>query len=42
VASQRGLELRFTGGGQVTAQEPAAGDIVPVGSAVRVRNGVEH
>lgn len=38
VASQRRLALRFDGPGPVVAQEPEAGEIVPVGSVVRVEN----
>ena len=38
VASQRQLELRFTGPGEVLEQEPAPGEIVPFGSPVQVRN----
>jgi len=39
VASQRRLDLRFTGAGAVLGQEPEPGEIVPLGSAVRVENG---
>jgi len=39
VASQRGLQLRFSGAGDVLRQDPAPGEIVPVGSHVRVENG---
>jgi hypothetical protein len=39
VATQRRLELRFTGAGAVSAQDPPAGEIVPFGSTVRVQNG---
>lgn len=39
VASQHGLELRFTGPGTVIAQEPAAGALVSSGEVVVVHDG---
>ncbi len=38
VASQRRLQLRFSGAGEVLRQDPPPGEIVPVGSLVRVDN----
>jgi cell division protein FtsI/penicillin-binding protein 2 len=38
VASQRGLELRFSGAGRIASQDPPPGEIVPIGTHVRVTN----
>lgn len=42
VASQRHLELRFSGPGTVLRQTPRAGEIVPWGAVVQVDNAAER